>query len=198
MYHQTGSVPKPWTGSSVAAERRWAPIRAPTPKDPNRAPPLAASMSNYSKPVAAKKPSLVVSHCSSSHDDSSSTNTKDLNQALDNLETFLQDFGTETQDKNMSDAELKTKVDDDLDGKNMKKGDDDDNNNDAAADKVLDDLTKKLMQALDSNEVVPWKSSEDEADGGKKNTPFGKIFLMLAPGHCFEICQEIHMFCSEL
>lgn len=51
------------------------------------------------------------------------------------------------------------------------KNSDDDNNNSST--KVLDDLTKQLMEALDTNDIVPWKSCEED-DEKTANTPFGK------------------------
>ena len=47
------------------------------------------------------------------------------------------------------------------------KKDDANNNTDT---EVLDDLTKQLMEALDTNEVVGWKESDQEQGG----SPFGR------------------------
>ena len=60
----------------------------------------------------------------------------------------------------------------------MEKNLDDDNNNKANTE-ALDDLTRQLMEALDTNEVVGWKESVDQvptstatSNGG--GAPFGK------------------------
>ena len=54
-----------------------------------------------------------------------------------------------------------------------------DDNNNKADTEALDDLTRQLMEALDTNEVVGWKESVDQvptstatSNGG--GAPFGK------------------------
>jgi len=92
--------------------------------------------------------------------------TQNLNSALGNLDSILDDLPP-IQDQNSSaDMSLATS-----------KNQDDDNNNKANTE-ALDDLTRQLMEALDTNEVVGWKESLDQvptstatSNGG--GAPFG-------------------------
>ena len=49
-----------------------------------------------------------------------------------------------------------------------------DDNNNKANTEALDDLTRQLMEALDTNEVVGWKESVDQVPTSTGGTPFGK------------------------
>lgn len=92
--------------------------------------------------------------------------TQNLNLALGNLDSILDDLPP-IQDQNSSaDMSLATS-----------KNQEDDNNNKADTE-ALDDLTRQLMEALDTNEVVGWKESVDQvptstatSNGG--GAPFG-------------------------
>lgn len=108
----------------------------------------APSMSSFSSSASSKE---ALANESSPNSKAEKTS---LNQALvDKLDSVLQEVNNS---KVMSKADTKKP--------------DDDNNN---ATQVLDDLTKQLMEALDTNEVVPWNSSEDTKTSLKDDGPFG-------------------------
>jgi len=85
-----------------------------------------------------------------------------LNSALDCLDSILNDFPPE--------------ADSSKDSTNMSlsasKNQDEDDNNNKANTEALDDLTRQLMEALDTNEVVGWKEAVDQIPT-PSGTPFG-------------------------
>jgi len=90
-----------------------------------------------------------------------------LNSALDSLDDFLNDFppaaNSSEDSTNMSLSASKNQEDDD--------------NNNKANTEALDDLTRQLMEALDTNEVVGWKESVDQiptsTSSSSSGAPFG-------------------------
>ena len=151
MYHQ--SVPKPWTGSSSTAS--WAPIRAPTSTSTRE------HESKASSTIISEATQKLSGASGTSLPNESSSKT-DLEQAIQDLDSFL------VQEPNMQSSltEVEPK--------------EEENNNEtattpkkmsASAVQELDDLTKQLMEALDTNEVIGDQDGENKA---KKQSPFGK------------------------
>jgi len=150
MYHQ--SVPKPWTGSSSTAS--WAPIRAPTSTSTRE------HESKASSTIISEATQKLSGASGTSLPNESSSKT-DLEQAIQDLDSFL------VQEPNMQSSltEVEPK--------------EEENNNEtattpkkmsASAVQELDDLTKQLMEALDTNEVIGDQDGENKA---KKQSPFG-------------------------
>lgn len=156
MYHQ--SVPKPWTGSSSTAS--WAPIRAPTSTS-TREQESKASSAIISEATKEKK----LSGASGTSLPNESSSKTDLEQAIQDLDSFLVQGSFQEANMQSSLTEVEAK--------------DEENNNEtassatpskkmsASAVQELDDLTKQLMEALDTNEVI----GDQDA---KKQSPFGK------------------------
>ena len=156
MYHQ--SVPKPWTGSSSTAS--WAPIRAPTSTS-TREQESKASSAIISEATKKKK----LSGASGTSLPNESSSKTDLEQAIQDLDSFLVQGSFQEANMQSSLTEVEAK--------------DEENNNEtassatpskkmsASAVQELDDLTKQLMEALDTNEVI----GDQDA---KKQSPFGK------------------------
>ena len=146
MYHQ--SVPKPWTGSSSTAS--WAPIRAPTTTSTRQESSAAASSSTGEEAHTEEKKLSGARNGTSLPNESSSKS--DLEQAIQDLDSFMvEDSVTVMQDScqeenNNEASEARTKMT-------------------AAQVQEVDDLTKQLMEALDTNEVI---------DTTVKQSPFGK------------------------
>eukprot|EP00093_Oithona_nana_P003123 03123.XXX_42757_40390_1 [CDS] Oithona nana genome sequencing. len=155
MYHQ--SVPKPWTGSSSTAS--WAPIRAPTSTS-TREQESKASSAIISEATKEKK----LSGASGTSLPNESSSKTDLEQAIQDLDSFLVQGSFQEANMQSSLTEVEAK--------------DEENNNEtassatpskkmsASAVQELDDLTKQLMEALDTNEVI----GDQDA---KKQSPFG-------------------------
>ena len=142
MYHQ--SVPKPWTGSSSTAS--WAPIRAPTTTSTRQESSAAASSSTGEEAHTEEKKLSGARNGTSLPNESSSKS--DLEQAIQDLDSFIvEDSVTVMQEENNNEAsEARTKMT-------------------AAQVQEVDDLTRQLMEALDTNEVI---------DTPAKQSPFGK------------------------
>ena len=143
MYHQ--SVPKPWTGSSSTAS--WAPIRAPTTTSTRQESSAAASSSTGEEAHTEEKKLSGARNGTSLPNESSSKS--DLEQAIQDLDSCMpvEDSVTVMQEENNNEAsEARTKMT-------------------AAQVQEVDDLTRQLMEALDTNEVI---------DTTAKQSPFGK------------------------
>jgi hypothetical protein len=141
-YHKTGEmlsgVPKPWTSGSTST-KTWAPIR----------------------PVFKAPAADAAAERASKHESSASIAATGeeswLEQALDNLDTILDELPPpptpikqETNVVTMSSSAAA-----------IKKA----NNNNNNSVEMVDDLTKQLVRALDTNDVVGWKSSEESPFG---------------------------------
>ena len=148
MYHQ--SVPKPWTGSSSTAS--WAPIRAPTTTSTRQESSAAASSSSTGEEAHTEEKKLSGARNGTSLPNESSSKS-DLEQAIQDLDSFMvEDSVTVMQDScqeenNNEASEARTKMT-------------------AAQVQEVDDLTKQLMEALDTNEVIEKTAT--------KQSPFGK------------------------
>ena len=134
--------------------------------------------------AAADMPELESLDAASKHESSlsSSGENNNLNRALDNLDSVLNDFppaSAASQSENPSKFEPEMSESTAFDGKKSSKSEDDDNNNKTNSTEALDDLTRQLMEALDTNEVVGWKESVDQVpsstgNSGTPHSPFGK------------------------
>jgi hypothetical protein len=136
-------VPKPWTSGSTST-KTWAPIR----------------------PVFKAPAADAAAERASKHESSASIaatgEESSLEQTLDNLDTILDELPPpptpikqETNVVTMSSSAAA-----------IKKANNNNNNNSV---EMVDDLTKQLVRALDTNDVVGWKSSEESPFGKKKD-----------------------------